>query len=513
MSGEGAGASGPDLAAGVPISSIPDGGMLAGRVGEDAVLLVRRGDEVLAIGATCTHYGGPLAEGIVVGDTVRCPWHHACFRLRDGENVRPPALSPVASWEILRDGDAVRVGAKRPEPAPAKTRPAGAPDSVVIVGAGPAGLVAALTLRREGYDGPVTWVGAEATPPVDRPNLSKDYLAGKAPEDWIPLRPAETYRELRIEPATGVEAVALDPKARRVTLSDGRAIPYGALLLATGAEPVRLDVPGASLPHVHTLRTLADSRAIVAAAAKSKRAVVVGSSFIGLEVAASLRERGVEVHVASRDARPLERIMGREVGDFVRGIHESHGVVFHLETTAASIDARSVTLENGERLEADLVVVGIGVRPRTELAERAGLRVDRGVVVDELLQTSAQGVFAAGDIARYPDPRTGALVRIEHFVHAERQGRTAARNMLGRREPFRIPPFFWSQHYDAVLNYVGHAEKWDEITVDGSLAKRDATVTYVAGGKDLAVLTVGRDKANLEAEASWEREAGAPASG
>jgi NADPH-dependent 2,4-dienoyl-CoA reductase/sulfur reductase-like enzyme/nitrite reductase/ring-hydroxylating ferredoxin subunit len=506
MSGEGAAGAGPDLAAGVPISAIPDGGMLAGRAGDDAVLLFRRGEEVFAIGSACTHYGGPLAEGIVVGDTVRCPWHHACFSLRSGENLRPPALTPVAAWEVVREGDTVRVGAKRAEPSPRGANPLG-PDPIVIVGAGPAGLLAALTLRREGYAGTVRWFGAEATPPVDRPNLSKDYLAGKAPEEWIPLRPPEVYADLGIRPETNTEVVSIEPAARRVTLSDGRSIPYGALLLATGTEPVRLDVPGASLPHVHTLRTLADSRAIIAQAEKSKRAVVVGSSFIGLEVAASLRERGVEVHVVSKDARPLERILGPEVGDFVRGIHESHGVVFHLETTVASIDARAATLENGERLAADLVVVGIGVRPRTQLAEKAGLRVERGVIVDERLETSAPGIYAAGDIARYPDPRTGSPVRIEHFVHAERQGQTAARNMLGRREPFRIPPFFWSQHYDVVLNYAGHAEKWDEIRVEGSLAARDAKLTYLSAGRALAVVTVGRDRENLQAEARWENDA------
>src|SRR5262245_1164082 len=180
--------SGPDLSAGVAISQIPEGGMLLGHVGSEAALFARRGKEIFAIGATCTHYGGPLAEGILVGDTVRCPWHHACLGLRDGENLRPPALNPVTSWEVIRDGDRVRTGRKNPPPA-AKRPPADAPDSIVIIGAGPAGLVAAQTLRREGYSGPVQLIGREATPPVDRPNLSKDYLAGKAPEDWIPLRP------------------------------------------------------------------------------------------------------------------------------------------------------------------------------------------------------------------------------------------------------------------------------------------------------------------------------------
>jgi nitrite reductase/ring-hydroxylating ferredoxin subunit len=266
--------SGPDLSAGVAISQIPDGGMLLGHVGGEPALFARSGAEIFAIGATCTHYGGPLAEGILVGDTVRCPWHHACFRLRDGENLRPPALNPVTSWQVIREGNRVRTGDKKPPPA-AKDPPRGAPESIVIIGAGPAGLIAAQTLRREGYSGAVTLIGAEKTPPVDRPNLSKDYLAGKAPEDWIPLRPPDFYEEQKLELRTGVAATAFDAKQRRVTLDDGSSISFGALLLATGADPVRLDIPGASLPHVHYLRTLADSRAIVGAAASARRVVVV----------------------------------------------------------------------------------------------------------------------------------------------------------------------------------------------------------------------------------------------
>ncbi len=495
--------SGPDLVAGVPLSMIPDGGALLGHVAEEAAILVRHGDEVFAIGATCTHYGGPLAEGLVVGDTVRCPWHHACFSLRTGEDLRPPALTPVACWEVIRDGDRVRVGGKRAAPA-RPSPPASVPDSIVIVGAGPAGLIAAQTVRREGYPGPLTLVGADATPPVDRPNLSKDYLAGKAPEDWIPLRPPEFYRDQKIELVTGVPASEVDVKGRKVRLSDGRTLPFGALLLATGAEPVRLDLTGSTLPHVHVLRTFADSKAIIAGAGTARRAVVVGSSFIGLEAAASLRERGLDVHVVSRDKRPLERILGPEVGDFVRGLHESHGVVFHFEQSPASISPDHVTLADGKALPADLVVVGVGVRPSTALAERAGLRVENGIVVDAFFETSANGIFAAGDAARYPDPRTGTLIRIEHWVVAERQGQAAGRNLVGRREQFRAVPFFWSQHYDLALNYVGHAERWDSAEIEGSLEKRDFRVTYKAGGRVLAVLTLARDRESLEAEAAME---------
>jgi NADPH-dependent 2,4-dienoyl-CoA reductase/sulfur reductase-like enzyme/nitrite reductase/ring-hydroxylating ferredoxin subunit len=509
MTAEQSSPSGPDLSAGVAISQIPDGGMLLGHVGGEAALFARRGEEIFAIGATCTHYGGPLAEGILVGDTVRCPWHHACFGLRDGENLRPPALNPVTSWKVIREGDRVRVGEKNPPPA-AKAPPADAPDSIVIIGAGPAGLTAAQTLRREGYSGPVQLIGAEKTPPVDRPNLSKDYLAGKAPEDWIPLRPPEFFEEQKLELRTGVRATAIDTKQRRVSLDDGSSISFGALLLATGADPVRLDVPGGSLPHVHYLRTLADSRAIIAAAASARRVVIVGAGFIGLETAASLRERGLEVHVVTPDARPLERILGAEAGDFVRGLHESHGVVFHFGQKTTAIGEREVQLASGESLAADLVVVGIGVRPSTSLAEKAGLRVDKGIVVDDYLETSVRGIFAAGDAARYPDFRTGQLVRIEHFVAAERQAQAAARNMLGtdRREPFRAVPFFWSQHYDVVLNYVGHAERWDSIDRDGSLASGSCRLTYKSGGKALAVLTLSRDRESLEAEAAMEGEAG-----
>ena len=353
--------------------------------------------------------------------------------------------------------------------------------------------------------GRVHLIGAEATPPVDRPNLSKDYLAGKAPEEWLPLRTPEFYTEQKIELVTGVAATSLDVRERRVVLADGRSLSYGALLLATGAEPVRLDVPGASLPHVHCLRTLADSRAIIAGAGTARRAVVVGSSFIGLEAAASLRERGVEVHVVSLDQVPLERILGPEVGKFILALHESHGVVFHLGESVSSIDPGAVTLKGGASLPADLVVAGIGVRPVTSLAEKAGLRVDRGIVVDSHLETSAKGVFAAGDAARYPDPRTGRPVRIEHWVVAERQGQTAGRNLLGRNETFDAVPFFWSQHYDLALNYVGHAEQWDGTEMDGSFEAREFRLNYKAGNETLAVLTLSRDRESLAAEAAMER--------
>jgi NADPH-dependent 2,4-dienoyl-CoA reductase/sulfur reductase-like enzyme/nitrite reductase/ring-hydroxylating ferredoxin subunit len=504
MGGQAAELSGPDVGLGVAIGEIADGGVLLGHAAGEAVLLARRGEEVFAVGATCTHYGGPLAEGLVVGDEVRCPWHHACFSLRTGEAVRAPALNPIPCWRVERDGDRVRVTEKVAPPEPREH--AGPPEDVVIVGAGAAGHAAAEMLRREGYRGRLTMIGADPDAPYDRPNLSKDYLAGTAPEEWIPLRPRDFYEEHDIELVLGRTVTAIDPAARRLTLGDGTTRSFDALLLATGARPIRLDLPGADLPHVHTLRSLGDSRAIIARAASARRAVVMGASFIGLEVAASLRARGLEVHVVAPEERPLERVLGAALGDFVRALHEEKGVVFHLGQVATAIDAEGVTLKSGERLAADLVVMGVGVRPEVGLAEAAGLAVERGVLVDEYLETSTKGVFAAGDVARWADARTGERLRVEHWVVAQRQGQAAAKNLLGRRAPYRDVPFFWSAHYDVVIAYVGHADPASaEVTVEGDLAARDAKVTYRVGGEVRAVATVFRDRDSLLAEVEMER--------
>jgi NADPH-dependent 2,4-dienoyl-CoA reductase/sulfur reductase-like enzyme/nitrite reductase/ring-hydroxylating ferredoxin subunit len=503
------GPTGPDLTQGIPVGDVVDGGMLAGHANGEAVLLVRRGDGWFAIGAACSHYSGPLAEGIVVGDTVRCPWHHACFSLRTGEALRPPALNDLPSWEVELRGGRVFVGAKRPVASHPARRTRG-PGRVVIVGGGAAGNAAAETLRREGYVGSITVVDPDPDAPYDRPNLSKDYLAGNAPEEWIPLHAPDFYQERGIELRRGPRVGAIDPKRRRVRLEDGTDLSYDALLLATGASPVRLDRGlEAGTPAVHYLRTLADSRRIAGAAREGARAVVLGASFIGLEVAASLRARKIEVHVVAPDARPLERVMGPELGDMIRGLHEEQGVVFHLRQKARAVEAGSVVLESGERIAADLLVAGIGVRPNLELAERAGLALDRGVVVDERLETSAPGVFAAGDIVRWPDPHTGERIRVEHWVVAERQGQAAARNILGLSDRFDAVPFFWSQHYQVSINYVGHAERWDRIEIDGDVAAKDCAVRFVRSGRVLAVATVGRDRESLEEEVGMERmEAG-----
>jgi NADPH-dependent 2,4-dienoyl-CoA reductase/sulfur reductase-like enzyme/nitrite reductase/ring-hydroxylating ferredoxin subunit len=489
--------SGPDLEKGVDVADLAPGVPLLGHAAGEPVVLVRVGEDVRAVGATCTHYGGPLAEGLVDGDTLRCPWHHACFDLRTGDAIGAPALAGVACWDVTRKGDLVAVRTKRTAP---QRTPKTSPSSVVIVGAGAAGAACVEVLRKEGYAGTITMLGA-GEGPVDRPNLSKDYLAGTAPEEWLPLGDVAAHADvLATNPAT-----AIDTANKTVTTKDGKTISYGALLYAPGAEPTRLGIDGAGAPHVFTLRSVTDSRAIIARAARAKQAVVIGASFIGLEVAASLVKRGLEVHVVAPDPAPLGKVLGEALGARIKALHESKGVRFHLGTTPKAITEAAVTLANGEIVPADLVVMGVGVKPRLALAEAAGLAVDRGVVVDEELRASAPGVWAAGDVARYPEPRLGERVRIEHWALAERHGQAAARSMLGAGRPFTDVPFFWSAHYDVQISYVGHAPTYDDVEVFGSLERDDAAVAYRRGGKVLAVATINRDRISLAVEAAMEK--------
>lgn len=497
----------PDFAKGVELSALDEGAPLRGAIDGAAAIMVRKGADVFVVGAECTHYHGPLAEGLVVGETVRCPWHHACFSLRTGEAIRAPAFDSLPRWRVEQiDG---KIFARERIDAPtAKPAPKSAPRKIAIVGAGAAGFAAAHRLRAEGYDGALEMIGADFIAPYDRPNLSKDYLAGSAPPEWLPLRDPAWYHDKGVVLHLGRQAAALDVSQKLLTLDDGSSVGFDALLLATGADPVRLPIPGADRLNVFYLRQLADADRIAAACAGASRAAVIGASFIGLEVAASLRARGLDVHVIAPEAVPMARILGPELGAHIQRLHESHGVVFHLEDTATAIGEGVLTLKSGAAIAADFVVIGVGVRPNLSLAERAGLAVDKGVLVDEYLATSAPGVYAAGDIARWPDRNTGERIRVEHWVVAERQGQTAARNILGFNERFDAAPFFWSQHYDQTISYVGHAPQWDRCEVSGDPAAGDCAVAYWQGGRKLAVATLGRDLDSLRAEVAFEAAGG-----
>jgi len=503
--------SGPDLAAGIAASDLVGNTPLLGHVHGVPVILARVGADVCAVAATCSHYGGPLAEGLVVGGTVRCPWHHACFDLRTGDARSAPALDPIACYEVARRGDRIVVGAEKTRVSPQP--PPKSPDKIVLVGAGAAGAAAAGRLRHLGYEGSITLIGNEAAGPVDRPNLSKDFLAGTAPTEWVRLRTDDFYDKLAINLIKDETVVDLDPDTMSVTLGSGPVISCDALMLATGAEPTRPHIQGANLPHVKTLRTLTDAQNIIASLAHGHRVVIVGSGFIGLEVAASLRARHVEVHVVSRDRVPLEHVMGEEMGRFIQSLHESHGVRFHFGANLGEILPHAIELQDGRRLAADLVVIGVGVRPRTSLAQKADLEIDDGIVVNSLLRTSAPNIWAAGDVARYPELHLGTTVRIEHWAVAQRQGQAVAADMLGLGTAFSAVPFFWSRHYDVSINHVGHASRESSIEVIGNLQKRDATVIFRhAGhtpsskhGRITAVATVGRDQQSLAVEAALER--------
>jgi len=511
--GEAAAATGPDFSQGVPAADIPGEGTLAGRVGEEPVLVSRLGGRLFAVSGTCTHYGAALARGRAEGGTVRCPLHHACFDLRTGEALRAPAFASLDRWAVEEEGRQVfvrhRIGAGQgaEEPAPAALIvPAAGVGSILILGGGAAGFACAERLRRLGYDGALTLVTADTDAPVDRPNLSKDYLAGTAPADWIPLRDGAWYRDNRVNLCVGTEIAAIDPSGRTATSSTGERFAFDRLLLAPGAEPIRLSESAFDPERVRVLRSFADARAIAERAQSGVRVAILGSSFIGLEAAAALRARGLDVSVVSTDDVPFEHSLGPEVGAFFQALHEAQGVVFHFGRVGVHYGGTTLRLDDGHQVAADFIVAGIGVRPRTALAAEAGLEVSNGVHVDEYLETSASGIFAAGDVALYPDPWVGGRTRIEHWVVAERQGQTAAANILGGRDRFRSVPFFWTEQYGTALRYVGHASGWDEVRVEGSIEAGEFVARYYAQGRLCASASVGRDDAALEDEVELERQ-------
>lgn len=478
------------------LEAIEPGGMLQADMDGEKVLLVRDGDAVHAVGALCPHAGGPLAQGVRNGGRVVCPWHKAAFCIRTGAVLDPPALDALPRYDVRVD--AGRVLLAKPAPAPAPASPPAASDArcFVIVGAGAAGAVAAQTLREEGFTGRVVMLDAANLVPYDRTVLSKYALSGRKGAEKSPLQTQAFYREHGIERRTA-EVVRIDAQARRIVCADGSVVGYDAALLATGGAPVLPSLPGAGLGHVYTLRSRDDADAILQQAERSACAVVLGASFIGMEVAASLRERGLDVTVVGKEAAPFAKQLGEEVGRAFTGLHERHGVAFRLGCEVAALEGdgqvSGVVLDSGERIAADLVVVGFGVKPATSYAETLQRNDDGGIIVDASL-CAAPGLYAAGDIASFPHRGDGEPVRVEHWRVAEQHGRVAALGMLGRAARYDAAPVFWTIQYMKRLDYVGHATEWDRVVLHGDVGRLEFLAYYVRDGRVAAAAGMGRDK-------------------
>ena len=469
------------------------------------VLLVRLPEGLHAVGGLCPHAQAPLHEGALCGMRVVCPWHQSIFDVTSGALLEPPSLDALPRYPVRVEGDEVFVTLPADGPPPARRGFIAAPDrTVLIVGAGAAAQVAAETLRSEGFAGKVVMIGPEPDAPYDRTNLTKHFLSGQAGRDALPLRGDPGFFggigvERRVDRVT-----ALDADRKTATLAGGETLAYHAAILATGALPKALSVPGEDHPRVCPLRTVADVERVVSLLpASGGRVVVIGGSFIGLESASSLAQRGLGVTVIASADVPFEKQLGREIGRSIRRLHERNGVGFIAPAWVASFEDApqqvAVRLENGDRLLADAAIIGIGVRPATAFVRGVRLHDDGGVPVDEFLR-AADHLYAVGDIACFPWPGRGtaAPVRIEHWRAAQQHAALAARNIAHpeHRTPLSqagFVPFFWTFHFGQRMNYVGHAERWDETIFDGDPQEPPFIGYFLQNGAVVAAAGTHRD--------------------
>lgn len=484
------------------LDELGDGEMKQVTVDSVDVLLCKVDGSVTALGAHCPHYGAPLETGILSGHRIVCPWHHACFDARTGALLEPPSRDALASYPVRIDGDKVKI--RLPENTEGSQTPKMAthsPDrdgrTYVIIGGGAAANAAAQAMREAEFRGQIIMLTAENRAPYDRPNLSKDYLQGQAEDEWMPLRDSAFYDKHDIEIRHEATVVKVDPASKSVHLRGGEKLNYDRLLIASGGEARQLDVPGAKLKNIFTLRSFDDADLIITACEQASQAVVIGASFIGMEVAHSLRVREIPVTVVAPESVPFERVFGKAVGRLFQKQHEKAGVDFKLGAGVKKFTGKqqvsAVELDSGERLDADLVIVGIGVRPATDFLQKLPRNDDGSLDVDDRFRV-ATDIYAAGDIARFDDWRTGGRVRIEHWRTAEQQGRVAGFNMAGRDVSFRGVPFFWSAQADLNFRYVGHAQSWDEEITLGDVDSGDFIVLYIKNGEVLAAAGHKRDK-------------------
>jgi len=486
------------------VADLAPGQMKQVCVGDRPVLLIHQAEgRFCAIAAHCSHSGAPLENGVLSGDHVICPWHNACFNACTGQQQEPPGLDDLASFETWVQDGAVHV--RVPEALPQHMHRAMTPyvssldlRTFVILGAGAAGSAAAEQLRQSGFAGKIQMVTAEAELPYSRTALSKAYLQDGEVDALPMMRSPKFYEENGIKVLTNKFAKRVDPDARQIQFSDGTQLGYDRLLVATGGKARKLDVEGAELEGIYTLRSAEDARQILNHIQCKTNAVVIGSSFIGMEAASSLKQRGLNVTVVSPDEVPLERVLGSEVGQVFRELHEANGVQFVFGDKAVAFagddgQVEAVELKSGEKIAADLVVVGIGVDPATDFLPEGLRNQDQSVAVNSQFLLRDR-LYAVGDIAQFPSAQTGESVRIEHWRLAMQQGRVAARNMAGERDEFAGVPFFWTGQFDLKLRYVGHSEQWDEVVIDGDLKARKFLAFYLEEGRIAAVAGCGRDQ-------------------
>jgi apoptosis-inducing factor 3 len=499
-----------DLETGVGVSKVAEDGLIAGRFRGNAVLLTQHQGRYCALSATCTHLGAPLGEGIVADGELHCPWHHARFSVLTGEATGAPAFSALTRFgTTIRDGRIFVTESPQPNADSTTVPTAG---RVVIVGAGAAGHACAQLLSRSGYPAPVTVISDDLDPPYDRTFCSKQYLIGmKSRQDSLIADSAQYSNAPKSGPTLrlGCQVRALNARQKFILLEGDEKVDFDVLVLATGAESKRPSWPGSDLPNVHLLRTLRDADAIIHSSQGAKRVAIIGSSFIGLEAAASLKQRQLNVRVITPEDVPLKNLLGPEVGKMIQKVHEEKDVRFHFGREVKQYDGRKLTLDDHSVVAADFVVLGIGVTPRTGIAAAAGLEcapTDQGggVIVSERLETSTPGIFAIGDIACYPDPHSGESIRVEHWVHAQRQGQHVARVILGQSSRYRDIPFFWSAHFDTGLRYLGHVASTTDVHTDGSIEARNFSRLHSGPGRQRAFVTCNRDKASLLKEADWD---------
>ncbi|MDP4174271.1 MAG: FAD-dependent oxidoreductase [Bacteroidota bacterium] len=496
------------------LSEFEENEMRSVTIDKHSFLLIRSEGKVYAIDGLCTHYGAPLEEGILCRENVICPWHHSYFNIKTGKAIEPPAFNSLNRYDVILNGEDIILrlpenveNGRTPEMATYEAQK----DSrtFVILGAGASAYMAAQTLREDGFKGRILMLTYENHTPYDRPNLSKEYLMGSAPDEWMPLRTDDFFSSYGIEIIKQMKVTEADAEKKQIRFENGNTLSFDKMLIATGGTPKRLEIPGSKLQNIFYLRTFDDADRIIESTVKARRVVIIGSSFIAMEAAFSLRKRKLSVAVISPDKVPFEKAFGSEIGGLFFDLHKKNGVEFRMETSVESFEGNkrveAVVLSNGEKIETDIVVVGIGVKPATDFIKGISLEKDGSIKVDQFFR-AAEDVFASGDIVSFPDWRSGEVLRIEHWRTAQQQGKNAAHNMLGNVTPDNFVPFFWTHQLGLELRYVGHAKQWDEIIIKGDVKSKDFIAYYIKDNQVYAAAGNNRDKEIAAIEELMRRE-------